>query len=408
MIYLSPHIYYNNSCKSPSLFVEGVEISAIDLETPYYCYTSKGIIDNYQQMAHAMPGVLICYAVKANPNISIIKVLASQGAGADVVSEGEMRRAMKANISRIIFSGVGKTEREIEFALKNNIYQINVESVSELKLVARIADALQVNAPIAVRINLDVDGETNDKISTCRKQDKFGIAIEDIHEIKRYNVKGLSMHIGSQISNVGVFKNALHKLKNILMDLQMPNIKRLDFGGGFAIPYQSGNPVFDYHRYYKYISEFFIDYQVIIEPGRSLVGNAGILIAKVLYIKRNNYNTQVIIDAGMNDLMRPVLYDAVHEIIPICKKWGSVETVDVVGPVCESGDTFVKQKQMMTLEEGDLVAICTAGAYGASMSNNYNSRLLAPEVIVKNNLYFAIRKRGTYEELFAQEQIVDL
>lgn len=398
MNYVSQQIYYKDS-----LHVEDVNLSELDLQTPYYCYTYQGIIDNYRKISNLIPNTLICYAVKANPNISIIKMLAKQGAGADVVSEGEMRRALAGGMTKIIFSGVGKTAGEIEFALKNNVYQINVESISELKLVKEIGNKLGMNTPIGIRVNLDVEGETHDKISTCRKKDKFGIPVEDLSSAIDEDVIGLSIHIGSQISNLDVFKRAFLKLKNILNGLPISNIKRIDLGGGLCIPYREGDAEFDYSQYYQLVNELFSDYQTLIEPGRALVGNAGILISKVLFVKRNGNNIHVVIDAGMNDLMRPTIYNAYHQIIPINSIGKKKEVVDVVGPVCETADTFAKQREMPVLKEGDLVAICTAGAYGASMTSSYNSRLLIPEVMIKGKDDFIIRPRGTYNDLIDKE-----
>ena len=398
MVYLSDHIYY----KKNSLWVENVEISTIKIKTPYYCYSYQGIVDNYQKISHFMPSISICYAVKANPNISIIKTLVDQGAGVDVVSEGEIRRALIAGAKKIIFSGVGKTKQEIEFALKNNVYQINVESISELKLVKQITSNIGVTVPIGVRVNLDVDGETHDKISTCRKQDKFGIGITELDQFVHDNeIVSFSIHIGSQISNLTVFKNTFYKLKNILEKFK--HVKRLDLGGGFFVPYRKGEYELKYLQYYEFVQNLFKGYEIIIEPGRVLLGNTGVLISQVLYIKRDKDNTHVIIDSGMNDLMRVALYEAHHEIIPINNQFNTTEIVDIVGPICESGDIFARQRKISTLVEGDLIAICTAGAYGSSMSNNYNSRLLVPEIMVKDNEYFIIRNKETYDELIDRE-----
>ncbi|MBQ4874936.1 MAG: diaminopimelate decarboxylase [Rickettsiaceae bacterium H1] len=399
MNYLSDQIRYIQN----SLWVENVDLTKIKFDTPYYCYTYQGIIDNYRKISRLMPNVLICYAVKANPNISIIKTLVNQGAGADTVSEGEMRRALIGGAKKIIFSGVGKTTQEIEFSLKNNIYQINVESIPELKLVKQIANNLNVNAPIGIRINLDIEGETHDKISTCRKKDKFGIPAEDLAQILDNRIIALSIHIGSQISNFSVFKKALYKLKDILECVKSTNIKRLDLGGGFSTPYHDNEKEFDYSQYYRLANDLFDQYQLIIEPGRTLVANTGILVTKVLFVKQSQHNTHVIIDAGMNDFMRPALYKANHEIIPINNHSEKTEIVDIVGPICESSDTFATQKKLPRLKEGELISICTSGAYGMSMSNNYNSRLLIPEIIIKNDDYFIIREKETYDELIAKE-----
>ncbi len=398
---LSQHIYYRNNF----LWIENVNITKINFQTPYYCYTYHGIIDNCKKLKQYMPNVEIFYAIKANPNLSIIKVIAGQGFGADVVSEGEMKRAMTAGIKKIIFSGVGKTSKEIEFALKNNVHQINAESIPELELISKIAKNLNLNPPLGIRINLDIEGKTHDKISTSRKKDKFGITIEDLDKALTSNIMSLSIHIGSQISNLEVFSKAFYKLKDIIKKYSINKITRLDLGGGFPIPYKNNEKEFDYKGYYSLIQKFFHNYNVMIEPGRALVGNTGILVSKVLFTKRTKENTHIIIDAGMNDLMRPALYGAYHEVIPIIKtEKDKIEVVDICGPICESSDILAKQRKISTLHEGDLIGICTAGAYGSSMSNNYNSRPLIPEILIKKNQEYIIRYRECYNETLSNEK----
>ena len=407
MIYLAQHISYK---KHNTLYVEDISIKNIGIDPPYYCYSYQAMIDNYQNITRHLPNVLICYAVKANPNLTVINTFAQQGAGADVVSEGEMKRAMQAGIKKIVFSGVGKTTQEIEFALQNDVYQLNAESIAELDVIDQVAKNLQKSAPVSIRVNLDVDGETLDKISTARKEDKFGIDIENLNEALNKNhqnieLVGLSIHIGSQISNIAVFDKAFTKLEKVIKEFRLADkITRLDLGGGFAIPYQNHEEIFDYTSYGKLLSRFSRDYQLIIEPGRSLVGNAGILVTKVLFVKQNNIH--VIVDAGMNDMMRPAIYDSYHNIIPVHHDNNNHQTVDIVGPVCESSDSFAKQRKMPSIKQGELLAVCTVGAYGSSMSNNYNSRLLIPEIMVKGDKYFVIRKRQTYDEMISGEIIL--
>lgn len=407
MRYLSDHINYKDGF---NLWVENVRVQDIPLKTPFYCYSHEAIIDNYKRISDCLPNVLVCYAVKANPNLSVIRTLAQQGAGADIVSEGEMRRALKAGMKKIIFSGVGKTKQEIEFALQNSVYQINAESIPELDLINQISAKFKIKAPVGIRLNLDVEGNTHDKISTCRKEDKFGISYQDLEaalDKKRdsLNIISLSIHIGSQITDVTVFDQALSKLQEILgaIEFKGHKITRLDLGGGFSIPYTISDDFFDYYEYAQILSKLSDNYQLIIEPGRALVGNAGVLVTQVLFIKNN---THIIVDAGMNDMMRPALYDSYHEIIPVHKCSNEFDTIDVVGPVCESSDTFAKARRMPHVKSGELLAICTVGAYGASMSNNYNSRLLIPEVMVCGDKHLLIRKRSSYDEMLVQDQLI--
>ncbi len=397
--------YINNriAFKQNHLYVEDLCVDKLNIQTPYYCYSAQSIIDNYQAISKATPNASICYAIKANPNLSIIKLIAEQGAGADIVSMGEMKRALISGAKKILFSGVAKTAEEIEFALKHNVYQINVESLQELELVRRTACQLGLSAPIGIRVNVGVNANTHNKVSTARNEDKFGISIDDAKQLHNTNdIIALSVHIGSQISSTKPFAEAFHKIKDLISYFE--NIQRVDLGGGFFVPYDIREPNFNYVKYNQIIQDIFgTQFEIIIEPGRSLVANAGLLITKVLYVKRSTHRTHVIVDAGMNDLLRPALYGSEHEVIPLIQSSDQTEIVDIVGPICETSDTFAKQKEIPRVQEGDLLAICTTGAYGSSMSNNYNSRLRASEVMIQGDKHFSIRKQDTYQQLIENE-----
>lgn len=406
------------------LHAEDVSLARIAAEvgTPFYCYSQATLLRHAQVFTEALAAVkpLVCFAVKANSNLAVLKVLGQAGLGADVVSEGELRRALAAGIApeKIVFSGVGKTREEMHFALTAGIHQFNVESDRELLQLNEVAGALGLRAPIALRVNPDVDAETHAKISTGKAENKFGIAIDVAPamyalaaSLPHIYVRGVSVHIGSQLTSLAPFRAAYTRVKELLVALRAQGIhlRSVDLGGGLGVPYVAAGsqpplPI----EYGAMVSELFngFDAELIVEPGRLITANAGILVSKVLYVKRAA-RTYVIVDAGMNDLMRPALYDAVHEIVPVKEPAGAPASVSVVGPVCESSDVFVHEMPMVVPHEGELVAMRSSGAYGASMSNSYNSRLLVPEVMVDGGRFAVIRKRPGYSEMMALEQFAD-
>lgn len=414
------HFAYKNDV----LHAEDVSIPTIAAQvgTPFYCYSHATLARHAQVFREALAPVnaLVCFAVKANSNLAVLKTLASAGLGADVVSEGELRRALAAGIpaNKIVFSGVGKTRSEMEFALSSNIHQFNVESDRELLLLNEVAGKLKLRAPIALRVNPDVDAETHAKISTGKKENKFGIDIGMAPAIyalaaslPHIYVQGVSVHIGSQLTSLAPFKAAYERVKELVLELRKTGIplKSIDLGGGLGVPYEAegSHPPLPLD-YGAMVSELFKDFgcEIIVEPGRLITANAGVLVTEVLYVKRAA-QTYVIVDAGMNDLMRPALYDAVHETVPVRANGGSKTEVSIVGPVCESSDVFVKNIPLALPGEGDLLVMRSAGAYGASMSNSYNSRLMIPEVMVKGDQFAVIRARPTYADLMAGESVPD-
>ena len=404
--------YSNNLLKS-----EGVEIQKIaeDRSTPFYCYSKRAITENYNNFSNSFKNidVKICFSLKSNSNLSILKILSNLGAGADVVSEGELKKALKANIdgSNIVFSGVGKTEEEISFAIKNHCLQINIESLSELNRVNAIAGNVGNKQKVALRINPDVDPNTHGKITTGKSENKFGISIKDAFDIfknsgeyKNIILDGIAFHIGSNINEIKPFEDSFQtasKLLQNLSDINVP-IETIDVGGGVGIE----NVNFSYSDYSNLICKYFdtSKKQIIIEPGRSISANTGILISKIIYIKKTEDRKFIIIDAGMNDWMRAALYDAQHEIVPIEKKQSkdSVETV-IVGPICETTDQFITSKEYFEVQEGEYLAILNTGAYGSSMSSNYNVRPLLEEVMIDGNNYYKIRNRQNFEDLISNE-----
>ena len=411
------HFTYKNGV----LHAEDVAIAAIAdaVGTPFYCYSHATLTRHAQVFTESLAAVkpLICFAVKANSNIAVLKTLAAQGLGADVVSEGELRRALAAGIapSKIVFSGVGKTVTEMAFALENNILQFNVESERELLALNAVAAAMGVNASIALRVNPDVDAKTHAKISTGKKENKFGIDIDDAPRIyaiaqslPHITVQGVSVHIGSQLTELAPFRAAYARVRALVESLRASGIaiRTIDLGGGLGVPYASEDAPPPPAEYGALVTEMFGDFgaDFIFEPGRLISGNAGILVTQVLYVKHAAL-VYVIIDAGMNDLMRPALYDAVHALIPVKQSTAPTTNVCVVGPVCESTDVFLKDVAMPLPSEGDLLSFRTAGAYGASLSNSYNSRLLVPEVMVKDGQFSVIRPRPSYADMLAAEEI---
>lgn len=408
--------------KHGMLHAEDVAVATIaeQVGTPFYCYSHATLLRHAQVFAEALQPVnpLLCFAVKANSNLAVLKTLAEAGMGADVVSEGELRRAMAAGITanKIVFSGVGKTKAEMRYALEQKILQFNVESDRELLALNDVAKELGVYAHVALRVNPDVDAQTHAKISTGKSENKFGIAIDVApavfalaESLPNIMVAGVSVHIGSQLTSLEPFRAAYLRVKALVEHLREQHIplRTIDLGGGLGVPYDEGDAPPLPLEYGKMVAEIFggFNAQFIFEPGRLITGNAGILVSRVLYVKRAA-RTYVIVDAGMNDLMRPALYDAAHAIIPVMQHEDAASTtVDVVGPVCESSDVFLKDTHMPLPKEGALVAFRTAGAYGASMSNSYNSRPMIPEVMVRGARFAVIRPRPSYEQMLVAENI---
>jgi len=407
--------------KNGELYCEEVPIKKIleDVGTPVYIYSAKTIRRHYKVFEKSFSNIdhLICYSVKANSNIAIISLLKQLGSGADIVSAGELKRALKAGIDpkKIVFSGVGKTPEEIEFALRADILMFNVESLEELETLGEIAKKLEKKAPFALRINPDIDPQTHPYIATGIKRSKFGIPEEFVIEAYKkakenpylYPI-GIDAHIGSQITSISPFVSALSRLKKIweeLINLGF-ELKYLDIGGGLGIVYKNEEPPLPQEYADAIIKEGKdLKATIILEPGRVIVGNAGILVTKVLYTKENILKKFVIVDAAMNDLIRPTFYQAYHKIIPVEEKYEEFEVVDVVGPICESSDFFAKERKLPKVKKGDFLAIMSAGAYGFVMSSNYNSRPRPPEVLVDEDKYYIIRKRETIEDLLAFETI---
>ncbi|MEE2760399.1 MAG: diaminopimelate decarboxylase [Pseudomonadota bacterium] len=411
------HFHYKNG----ALCAEEVPIAEIATQvgTPFYCYSTATLTRHYQAFTNALEGMdaLVCYSVKANSNLAVIRTLAGLGSGTDVVSGGELTRALRAGVpaERIVFSGVGKTRPEIAAALEADILQINIESEPELALVDKIAGELGSTATVAIRINPDIDAHTHDKISTGRGEDKFGIEWTRVREVvtrsrtlQHVKVAGLAMHIGSQVIELGPFRKAFRRLRDVVTLLAADGleIRRLDLGGGLGIPYTEAK-VPGPEDYGQTVREILGDLncRLLFEPGRLIVGNAGILVTNVLYIKEGTTRTFVIVDAAMNDLLRPSLYDSRHEIVPLTKPApdGDQISADVVGPVCETGDTFATGLVLPRLKVGDGLAIRSAGAYGAVMASSYNSRALVPEVMVNGKAFAVIRRRMDIEAVLGYE-----
>lgn len=409
--------------RNGTLHAEDVALEhvAATIGTPFYCYSTATLQRHAEVFSNALSAVkpLVCFAVKACSNIAVLRVLANAGLGADVVSEGELRRALAAGIApnKIVFSGVGKTPDEMRFALQQKILQFNVESDRELLMLNDVAKELKLFAPIALRVNPDVDADTHAKISTGKKENKFGIDIELApsvfklaESLPNIMVKGVSVHIGSQLTNLAPFRAAYTRVRELVDALRAQGIplKTIDLGGGLGVPYRGDDAPPLPTEYGAMVSEVFAGYDAdfIVEPGRLIAGNAGILVSKVLYVKRTE-RTYIITDAGMNDLMRPALYDALHDVVLVKEPSGAQAPVDIVGPVCESSDVFARDVLVSVPKEGELIAFRTAGAYGASMSNTYNSRLLVPEVLVSGDRFAVIRPRPSYDAMLQAETIPD-
>ncbi|SOC43713.1 diaminopimelate decarboxylase [Rhizobium subbaraonis] len=393
--------------------------------TPFYCYSTATLERHFKVFSKAFDGVdaLVCYAVKANSNQAVLKTLARLGAGMDVVSEGELRRALAAGVpaERIMFSGVGKTPREMDLALEAGIYCFNVESESELEVLNARAVKAGKKAHVSFRINPDVDARTHAKISTGKKENKFGITWERARavyaraaELPGIKVTGIDMHIGSQITELQPFEDAFRLLRELVQTLRADGhtIDHVDVGGGLGIPYRSDNsppPLPDAYAQIVKNELQGLDCRIVTEPGRLIVGNAGILVTEVIYVKDGGEKTFVIVDGAMNDLIRPTLYEAWHEIRPVVISAANAPRVraDVVGPVCETGDYLALDREMAMPKPGELIAVGSAGAYGAVQAGTYNSRLLVPEVLVKGGEFHVIRPRRTYEELISLDSVPD-
>jgi len=407
------------------LYCDGVSISEIvnAVSTPAYIYSAQHLKAQYQLFAHHIPNSLIAFAVKSCPNIAILKFLGKLGCGADIVSGGEMRRALKADIApeKIMFSGVGKTTEEIMFALNNSIGMFNVESKAELEHIAQIAQNMNMIAPISLRVNPDVLTQTFPGIATGKKGDKFGIPQKECLDLfERYynhphlNFKGIDFHIGSQVLNVDNFAEAFEKMRMLvlLLNEKKYTITHIDCGGGLGVPYETEQSPPNIQAYAQLVDQYFgdLNVQLAFEPGRFISANSGILVSKILYLKQDFSEEHdpwecLVIDAAMNDLARPAMYGAYHHIVPVVKQENTPKRhYDIVGPICESTDTFTKKYIFQKSKTGDLIAFLTAGAYGASMGSQYNSRLDIPEILVnEDNSWKIIRNRATYEHLMALE-----
>jgi len=415
------HFAYRNGV----LHAESVDLIALAdaVGTPFYCYSTATLERHYRVFAEAFADVdaMICYALKANSNQAVIASLARLGAGADVVSEGELMRARAAGVppEKIIFSGVGKTARELALAVEQNIFCVNVESEAELELLAAIAAGKGSTVEISVRVNPDIDAKTHAKIATGKAENKFGIPISrarDVYaraaKLKGVRVAGVDMHIGSQITELDPFNDAFALLADFVRTLRADGhvIRHIDLGGGLGIPYREDNePPPDPSAYAGVVKRTTrgLDCRLIFEPGRLIVGNAGILLTRVLYVKRGATKNFIIVDAGMNDLVRPTLYDAHHDIRPVRETVAGAQRIiaDVVGPVCESGDFLARDRSLVEPQAGDLLAVMTAGAYGAVEAGTYNTRALVPEVLVRAGEWALVRPRVEAAELIALDRM---
>ncbi|MBI5396473.1 MAG: diaminopimelate decarboxylase [Verrucomicrobia bacterium] len=424
--------------KSGRLHCEGVALEALARErgTPLYVYSQHTITDHFQKLDRALadlPDHLVCYAMKANSNAAVLRLLANLGGGFDIVSAGELYRVVRAggDPRRCVFAGVGKREEEIRYALEQGIYSFNVESAPEIGRINKVAVALGRRAPIAIRINPNVEAGTHAKITTGTYENKFGIAIEDVAAVYAraarlpgIRIRGVQMHIGSQITSVAPFVKAVKKALPLVKKLQaLYNIEFFSIGGGIGIVYdpalESATPGWwrrnpkartwlTPRRYAENIVPLLapLGLRVLIEPGRFIVGNAGVLVTQVQYVKSTPEKTFVIVDAGMNDLIRPIFYDSYHQIVPLRKTRGTL-VADVVGPICESGDYFAKGRRLAAVREGDYLALLSAGAYGFVMASNYNSRPLAAEVLVNGTRHAVVRERQTQADLVRGESLAE-
>jgi diaminopimelate decarboxylase len=418
------------------LFCEGVAVEALirRFGTPLYVYSQRTLTEHFQKLDRAMAPVehLVCFSVKSNSNLSVLRALANLGSGFDIVSGGELQRVMAAggDPRRCIFAGVGKTEGEIEFALRRNVYSFNAESEAELQRINRVAARLKTIAPVAVRVNPNVAAHTHAKITTGTYANKFGIAFEQIEgvyaraaRLKNLRLRGLQMHIGSQLTSVAPFEQAVRKVLPLMRRLaETHELEFLSIGGGLGIVYQpalasgaatwwKSRPAENILTPQSYAARLLpllrpLGLKILVEPGRFIVGNAGILVTRVEYVKRTGKKNFVIVDAAMNDLFRPALYDAYHEIVPVTRPAGARVKSDVVGPICESGDYFCKDRPLAKVGEGAYLALLSAGAYGFVMASNYNARPLAAEVLVNGRRAAIARKRQPVKEIWSGEKIV--
>lgn len=415
------HFAYHNG----TLHAEGVDLVklAVEIGTPFYCYSSATLERHFKVLSSSFAGQdhLICFAVKANSNQAVLATLARLGAGMDVVSEGELRRARAAGVpaDRIIFAGVGKTREEMAYALKEGILGFNVESVPELEQLNDVATGLGVKASIAIRVNPDVDAKTHAKISTGKSENKFGVPFLEApalyaraQAMPGITVSGLHMHIGSQITELGPFRDAFTLMREMVQNLAARGItlKHLDIGGGLGVPYRADNewpPHPD--EYARVVKETLGDLglRIVMEPGRMICGNAGILVTRVIFVKEGQGRRFAIVDAAMNDLIRPTLYEAHHDVWPVADPQGVHDLVvqDLVGPVCETGDYLALDRPLPAFKPGDLLSVMTAGAYGAVMSSTYNSRLLVPEILVNGDNFAVVRPRPTYDDLICLDRL---
>lgn len=415
------HFLYRNG----ELHAEDVAIRDIAAEvgTPFYVYSTATLERHFRVFDEALsPNPhLVCFAVKSNSNIAVLRVLAKLGAGMDVVSGGEYRRALAAGVpgEKIVFSGVGKTREEMAFVLEHGVRQFNVESEPELLVLSEVAASMGKVAPITLRVNPDVDAKTHEKISTGKSENKFGIPIAKAREIYKMaaalpgiDVVGVDMHIGSQLTDLAPFEEAYTKMRELALALRDDghNIRRLDLGGGLGIPYTRSNEAPPLPAEYGAMVRRVLGdlgCELEIEPGRLISGNAGLLVSSVIYVKEGEGRDFLILDAAMNDLVRPSMYGAHHDIIPVTEAEAGTEPqpFDVVGPVCETGDTFAKGRNLPALQPEDLVAFRSAGAYGAVMASEYNTRPLIPEVLVSGDQFAVIRARPTFDEILARDTI---
>ncbi len=404
-----------------ALWCEEVPVGDIarQIGTPFYLYSYRTLRNHYRTFDEAFADIahLVCFSVKVNSNIAVLKIFANEGSGMDIVSGGELFRALRAGADpgKIVYSGVGKRADEIEYAVRSGILMFNVESPQELECIDRCAARQGQKAGVAIRINPDVDPKTHPYISTGLKKNKFGFDVRSAlqeyrkaRDLQNIEIIGVDCHIGSQLTEVAPFIDAMGKLKELIAVLRSEgfDIRYLDLGGGLGIRYHEELPPHP-KEYARGILDHARDLgcTLILEPGRVIVGNAGILVTEVLYTKRNGGKNFMIVDAGMNDLIRPSLYGSHHEIQPVSLKERRELVADVVGPICESGDFLAKTRRLPRMEKGEILAVMSAGAYGFSMSSNYNARLRVPEVLVRDNLYYVIRKREDYTDLVAKEDI---
>jgi len=418
------------------LFCEGVAVESLAKRfgTPLYVYSQRTLTEHFLKLDAALTPLdhLVCFAMKSNSNLSVLRTIANLGGGFDLVSGGELRRVIAAggDPRKCVFAGVGKTEAEIEFALRRNIYSFNVESEPELRRINRVAARLKKIAPVAVRVNPNVEAHTHAKITTGTYENKFGVAFEQIegvyaraHKLKNLRLRGLQMHIGSQITEVAPFGQAVEKILPLVVKLaDKYGLEFLSIGGGLGIIYQpalasaveswwkspAAKNILTPQKYAARLLPLLrpLGLKILIEPGRFISGNAGILVTRVEFVKRTGGKNFIIVDAAMNDLIRPAFYDAYHEIVPLTKKSGALVSSDVVGPICESGDYFCKDRALPKVGEGDYLALLSAGAYGFVMASNYNARPFAAEILVSGKKSAVARERQPVEKIWSGEKVV--